>query len=147
MGLAEQPEKGQVAASDVGVETQNLASDRSQETSEEGRRMSRSRVPMRRIREVLRLKHDGGMSSRQVSAATGLPRTTVRDYPAQARASGVTWPLPEDLDDAELERRLFGLGMQRPAAAVETGRTVPEWEEVYGELRRPTVTLQLLRED
>jgi hypothetical protein len=63
----------------------------------------RSRSAMRKIREVLRLTYGEGLSRHQVSAATGMPRTTVVECLARARAAGVTWPLPDGMDDRALE--------------------------------------------
>ena len=57
-----------------------------------------------------------------------------------AAAAGVVWPLPDDLDDAALERRLFA----RPADVAGRDRPVPAWPELHQELKRPGVTLQLL---
>ena len=51
----------------------------------------------------------------------------------------LTWPLPDGLDDATLEARLFA----RPANPA-LDRTVPEWAQLHQELKRPGVTLQLL---
>ena len=67
----------------------------------------RPRSAMRKIREVLRLSHGDGLSRRQVGAATSLPYTTVSDYLVRARLAGLGWPLPDGLDDAALEARLF----------------------------------------
>jgi len=100
----------------------------------------RPRSAMRKIREVLRLSLADGLSRRQVGAATGLPYTTVTDHLARARAAGLGWPLPDDLDDAALEARLFS-SAARPAGP---GRPVPDWPTVHRELRRKGVTLQLL---
>jgi len=96
---------------------------------------------MRRIRDVLRLTHEVGLSPTQVSIAAGLPRTTVRRYLERAASTGSSWPLPPDLDDHRLEELFFG----RPAPASAGQRhPTPDWEEVHRELRRPGVTLQLL---
>lgn len=69
--------------------------------------MARPRSAMRKIREVLRLTLAEGWSRRQVRAAVGLPYTTLSDYVNRARQAGLCWPLPEGLDDRELEARLF----------------------------------------
>ena len=100
----------------------------------------RPRSAMRKIREVLRLSLADGLSRRLVGAATGLPYTTVADHLARARAAGLGWPLPDDLDDAALEARLFS-SAARPAGP---GRPLPDWADVHRELRRKGVTLQLL---
>jgi transposase len=94
---------------------------------------------MRKIREVLRLTFGEELSRRQVSAAAGVPVTTVADYVARAAAAGVGWPLPEDLDDAGLEALLYP-----PARPSRDARPAPDWNRVHKELRRKNVTLQLL---
>ena len=95
---------------------------------------------MRKIREVLRLSHGEGLSHRQVARVTGVGPTTVREYLSRAAAAGLSWPLPDDVDDADLERRLFARG----EFPLPTQRPTPDWATVHRELRRPSVTLQLL---
>lgn len=103
--------------------------------------MPRPRAAMRKIRDVLRLTFEVGLTPSQVSAAMGLPRTTVRRYLARAASSQLSWPLPPEVDDRQLEQLLFG----RATPPACTGQQpLPDWEEVYRELRRPHVTLQLL---
>lgn len=102
--------------------------------------MSRPRSAMRKIREVLRLSLGDGLSRRRVGAATGLPYTTVADYLVRARLAGLGWPLPDELDDAALEARLFPSVVGAPART----RPLPDWATVHRELRRTGVTLQLL---
>jgi len=101
----------------------------------------RPRAAMRKIREALRLCLAEGLSPRQAGIATGLPRTTVRRYVERAAEVGLGWPLPLDLDDRELEERLYGRAAPAPAAIT---RPVPDWAEVHRELARKGVTLQLL---
>ena len=69
--------------------------------------MPAERAPMRKVREVLRLRHALGVSERQIAITTGVSRSTVGEYLRRAAVIGITWPVPEGLDDAELERRLF----------------------------------------
>ena len=101
--------------------------------------MPRPRVAMRNIREVLRLTFGEGLSRRQVSASSGIPLTTVSDYVARAVLASLGWPLPEGLDDDELERLLYP-----PVLSSAAARPLPEWSYVHRELRRKNVTLQLL---
>ena len=69
--------------------------------------MPGARLPMRKIRDVLRLTA-AGMPSRQVAASLNIGATTVVDCLRRARETGVVWPLPDDLtDDAALEARLY----------------------------------------
>ena len=102
--------------------------------------MPRPRSAMRKIREILRLALGEGLSRRQVAAATQVPHSTVGDHLARARRAGLSWPLPEGVDDAWLEARLFA--REEPPATAS--RPLPGWPAVHRELRRKGVTLQLL---
>ena len=105
--------------------------------------MARMRVSMRKIREVLRLTHELGLSVRQVREATGVGKTAVSEYVSRAKVIGITWPIPSEISDAELERRLF------TPAGFHDGptRTVPDWAKVHEELKRRGVTLMILWEE
>ncbi len=105
--------------------------------------MPAQRLPMRQVREVLRLKHACGQSERQIAAAVRISRTTVAEYLRRAAVSGITWPVPAELDDAALEARLFS----PPFTPREALRPQPDWARVHAELRRPGVTLMLLWEE
>ena len=61
---------------------------------------------MRKIEDVLRL-HAQGMSTRRIALATGVGKTTVIEYLHRAAVAGLSWPLPEGLDEEALERRVF----------------------------------------
>lgn len=99
------------------------------------------RLPMRRIRDVLRLSA-AGMSKRQIAASLGVSATAAGECIRRARCAGLVWPLAEELSDEGLERRLYPL----PAAAKDR-RPRPDWAAIHRELRRPGVTLQLLWEE
>ena len=101
--------------------------------------MPRSRLSMRRVREVLRLSWGLGLSARQVARSCGLSHPTVLAYLRRARAGGLSWPLPASLDDAQLERRLFP-----PPPPAGVARPTPDWTAVHRALKRKGVTLQLL---
>jgi transposase len=104
--------------------------------------MPTERLSMRKTREVLRLKFACGLSKRRIAAAAGIGVTTAGDYVARARRAGLSWPLPADLSDEALERRLF----PPPAGRCDT-RPEPDWVAIHRELRRPDVTLALLWEE
>lgn len=93
---------------------------------------------MRKVREVLRLKHEAGLSLERIAAAVGLSKGAVAKYLQLARARDLSWPLPEDCDEAALERLLF------PAKAAHGPFVVPDWFRIHQELKRKGVTLQLL---
>ena len=97
---------------------------------------------MRKIREVLRLHHDAGMGIRAISRSLKASPSTVREYLIRAKAQGLSWPLPESLDDAGLLQRLY------PTPAQSASRfPPPHWSQVHRELRRKGVTLALLWEE
>ena len=103
--------------------------------------MGAERLPMRRIREVLRLKYEGGLSHRAIAVASGVGLGTVSEYVDRARRAGLSWPLPADLDDTVLDARLF------PAPAIGRERVMPDLAELHQELKGVGVTLQLLWEE
>src|SRR5215475_9432647 len=100
--------------------------------------MPGARLPMRNIREVLRLTA-AGMSSRKIAASLSIGATTVIDCLHRAQRAGMTWPLPEDLSDEALEQRLYP-----PQTTTTEQRPLPNWAEIHRELKRPGVTLLLL---
>lgn len=102
--------------------------------------MPRPRIAMRKIRELLRLTAEQGLSRRRAAEATGVPYTTAADCLARARAAGLGWPLPEGMDDRELEAQLYRVAVPPPVSQ----RPEPDWAETHRELRRKGTTLQLL---
>jgi transposase len=101
--------------------------------------MPAERLSMRKVREVLHLKHALGLSYRKISAATGAGKTQAAEYVRRALAAGITWPVPEGIDDAELERRLFPV-----ADDGASKRAGIDWPAMQRELKRRGVTLALL---
>jgi len=51
--------------------------------------MPAERVPMRCVREILRLKYGCGATDRMIARSTGLARSTVGDYLDRAAAAGL----------------------------------------------------------
>ena len=60
--------------------------------------MPGQRLPMRQVREVLRLHHVCGQSGHQIAAMVGVSRYTVAEYLRRAGVVGITWPVPAALD-------------------------------------------------
>ena len=56
---------------------------------------------MRQITEVLRLNAQG-LSYRQIAQSVGISASTVQSYLERAQRAGLSWPLPDDVDEAEL---------------------------------------------
>ncbi len=101
--------------------------------------MSRERIPMRTIKEVLRLKWSCGQGRRAIAKSCGIAKSTVIEYLRRAGKAGLSWPLPPELDDATLEQLLFP-----PVIATDSPRPVPVWADIRRELARKSVTLMLL---
>ena len=98
--------------------------------------MPQERIAMRRIRDLLRYYHGEGHSQRLTARCVQMSPKTVRNYLARAKQAGLSWPLPDELTDAELEKRLFT--EQAPVAR----RPTPDWEEVERKLARKHMTLE-----
>jgi transposase len=94
---------------------------------------------MRRIRDILRLNRAEGLSPRQIARSLSLPRITVRRYLERAELAQLPWPLPAEMDDQELEKRLYG-----PPPPPSVTRPLPDWPEIHRELRNKDMTLMLL---
>ena len=105
--------------------------------------MPAQRLSMRRIREVLRLRHQG-LTERVIAHMIGVSNGVVHGYLRRARLTGLTWPLPEGMDDEGLELLLFPAPI---AASQSDRRVVPDWIYVEKELRRRSVTRLLLWEE
>ena len=79
--------------------------------------MPTKRLSMRRIREVLRLRQQG-LTERVVARMIGISNGVVHGYVRRARLAGLSWPLPEGVDDEGLELLLF----PAPTAASQSDR-------------------------
>lgn len=100
------------------------------------------RLSMRKIRDVLRLSAEG-LSTRQIAGSLAIGRTTLRGYLDRATELGLSWPLPPEMSDTDLERLIY----PRTARDVSNRATPPDWAHVHQELRRKGVTLSLLWEE
>jgi len=97
---------------------------------------------MKPIRNVLRLLAEGA-SERAASRSCNVSRQAVQDYKFRAQQAGMQWPLPEDMDDYELEERLF------PSAArdAHTFHPQPNWADVVVQMKHKGATLKILHEE
>jgi hypothetical protein len=101
------------------------------------------RSTVRQIREILRLHHEAQLGERQIAAICLVGKGTVQRFLQRAAAAGLGWPLPEGLDDTQLEKLLFP-----PVPAPAGTRPQPDFTKVHQELKsNRSVTLQLLWEE
>ena len=102
--------------------------------------MPAGRVCMRHVREILRLVHEGA-SKHQVARLTGVVPSTVRETLRRFTASGLAWPLGDDVTDSVLESRLYKNAGKKQG---HRQRTEPDWAWMHRELKRKHVTLAIL---
>ena len=101
--------------------------------------MANRRLPMRKIKEILRLHFQARLSARQIARSCSVSRATVGDYLSRTRAAQLDWKQVCQMSEAELEGQLFP-----PPAPRGRHRPPPDLAYVHRELRGKSVTLQLL---
>ena len=103
--------------------------------------MPTERLTMRRIKEILRLRFGLGLSIRQIAGSCSISHGGVASYLQRAQVAHLSWPLPEELDDAALEALLF------PSATNNLAQDtpMPDFRRIHEELRSHRhLTLSLL---
>ena len=105
--------------------------------------MPNKRTTMRKLRDVLRLRLQAGLSIRAISRSAKLSIGGVQKLISRAEALKLSWPLPADLDDT----RLAGLFYPGADTGAAPRREAPDWAAVHEELTRPHVTRQLVWEE
>ena len=102
--------------------------------------MPAERLTMRKIREVFRLKFDCEISNRQIAKSCNIARSTVAEYLFRFKQAALNWPLPQEVDDNQLEQLLY----PRLPAVPADQRPLPDWTYIHQQLRHKSVTLMLL---
>jgi transposase len=94
---------------------------------------------MPKILEVLRLHTEASFSDRAIARSLTMSHVTVGNILNRAEEAGISWPLPDNLDENQLENLLFPKPQGR-----RKKQQVPNWNHIYQESKRKGVTLQLL---
>ncbi len=102
--------------------------------------MPREKLSMRKVKEVLRLHFDCKNSQREIAQSCSIARSTVGDYLMRFQATGLPWPLPEELTEEKLDGLLFS---PRGRCSI-TNHPLPDCPEIHAELKKKSVTLMLL---
>jgi hypothetical protein len=89
--------------------------------------MPAERLSMRKIRELLRRRFENRLPQRAIAESLGLSQGAISTYLSRARAAGVGWPIPEELDDPRLEALMFP--PLRGTSADQ--RPMPDWAWVH----------------
>ena len=102
--------------------------------------MAMPRLSVRKILEILRLRFESGLSHEKICESVGCSKTSVGDCLRRFAAAGLRWPEASQLLEDDLENRLY------PHAAVtdRAAKVVPDWSQINQELRKKSVTMQLL---
>ena len=104
--------------------------------------MPMERTSMRHIREVLRLHYEHKLSNNKIGISCNISRESVRKYLKRTQELGLIWPLPADLDDEQLEAKLFPSVMKNQKILA-----LPNFSLIHNELKKKGLTLQLLWEE
>ena len=98
------------------------------------------RLSMREIKEILRLKWDLGLSNREISNSIKISPSTVGNCLKRVARAKLGWPLPADICEEELEKRLYFPPRNK---APEESHNI-NWSYIHMELKRKGVTRELL---
>lgn len=97
---------------------------------------------MRKIRDVLRYRYSAKLSLEATARALKISKGVVAKYIKLATSAGISWPIPEELNDRDLERLLLRQGPYKEPTYAE-----PDHAQTHQELKKKGVTLLLLWEE
>ena len=97
------------------------------------------RVEMPKVKEILKLKNEMGMSLREIGNACGCGKSTVSDILTRAEKGGVKWP--NELNERQLVQKLY------PPIEGSKPSYEPDVEYIFQEMKKKDVTLMLLWEE
>jgi hypothetical protein len=81
--------------------------------------VSARRVSKRKLKEVMRLRFELHLVYQQIGRGCAIGVSTVHKYLKRAEAAGLTWPLPENWDEARVEAAVY------PPSEPPAGQTQP----------------------
>lgn len=94
---------------------------------------------MLKAREILRLKHQVGLSLREIGQSCNCGKTTVSETLKRAEEAGIAWPI--ELNDKQLMSLLY------PPVKKDGLPPEPDMEYIFYEMKKKGVTLMLLWEE
>ena len=103
--------------------------------------MANKRINMRKVRELLRLKFEQGLSARQAAKTAGMGKTAASEYITGFSSCGLTLAQALDLTDTELAG---ALSLKRQTVNERYQKLAGQFTHFEKELKRTGVTLQLL---
>jgi transposase len=96
-------------------------------------------MEMLKAREILRLKHEIGLSLREIGQACNCGKSSVSEVLGRADKAGIRWPI--GLTDKQLMSALY------PPVESKTLPLEPDMDYVFNEMKKKSVTLMLLWEE
>jgi transposase len=97
------------------------------------------RINMLKAREILRLRHEVGLSLREIGKSCNCGKTTVAEVLERAKKAKIEWPI--NLSDKQLISLLY------PPTERKNMPPEPDMEYVFYEMKKKGVTLMLLWEE
>ena len=105
--------------------------------------MPTKRLSMRQLREILRLRLHADLSMRQIRDSLRLSLGAVQKVVSKADELGLDWNAIEELDEQQLASAIYPESDTRASSQLE----LPDWREIYRELKGKGVTKHLLWEE
>lgn len=93
---------------------------------------------MRKIKEILRLKFEKGLSQKQIAKSIKVAKSTVQACLSKAKRANISWPLSEEVSEKQLELLLYSKDVK------QLGSSFPDFVYIFKELKRKGVTLMQL---
>jgi len=105
--------------------------------------MPTEKLSMRKIKQILQLHYESGLSRRAISVSVGTSYGSVANYLNRAEKAGISWSLSADMDERDLGCLLF------PSQPSSSARRFvePDFPQVHLELKQKGVTKLLLWEE
>lgn len=97
------------------------------------------KTSMRKIREIMRLHFEVGLSANSIASSCNCARSVVQECLRKVKAAKLSWMQASQMDDAALETLLYPGPGKYPRAPV-----APDWDYIHREKRKKGVTLELL---
>lgn len=98
---------------------------------------------MRKIREILRLGLECGIGIKEIARSCSVSPASASKYLSKANQQGLTYAHIEKMSDEKLGASLQTYNARKP----QTVRPQPDWNYIHQELKRKSVTRQLLWEE
>lgn len=100
--------------------------------------MARKRTQMSKVKDILRLRFDAGLSLRDISKCCAVGPATISEILSRFASSELSWPLPPNCSDTELENAVYkGRHLSR-------SKRQPDFIQMHQELKRKGMTKLLL---